>query len=60
VTVSSFSLNYPKEIVNEYLKLKFKTIFVRPLSSFGLSKENWQKIGYSPEDYLSFYKKLLD
>jgi len=60
VTVSRYSLKYPKEIVDEYLKLGFESIFVRPAQSLGLDKETWQKIGFSPTDYLKFYKKLLD
>ena len=60
MTTTSYSLKYPKEIVNEYLKLNFNNIFLRPLSPFGLAKKIWRKIGYSPEEYLKFYKEALD
>ncbi len=60
MTTTSYSLKYPKEIVNEYLKLKLTNIFLRPLSPFGLAKKIWEKIGYSPQEYLKFYKKALD
>lgn len=60
VTITQFSLNYPKEIVNEYLKLGLETIFLRPLSPIGMAAKNWERIGYSSQDYLSFYKKALE
>jgi len=60
VTVSRFSLKYPKEIVNEYIKQGIEAIFVRPMTPLGMAKEKWQRIGYSADEYLKFYKKLLD
>ena len=56
VTVSRFSLKYPKEIVNEYLKQGIEAIFVRPMTPLGMAKEKWQAIGYTAEEYLKFYK----
>jgi uncharacterized protein len=60
VTVSRFSLDFHKERVDEYVKLKFKYIFLRPLNPFGFSKMAWKKIGYTAQEYLDFYKKSLD
>ncbi len=60
MTTSRYSLKYSKEIIDEYLKLGFKTIFLRPMNPFNLTKEKWQKIGYSVSEYISFYKKSLD
>lgn len=60
LTVSRLSLKYPKEIVEEYINLKVEGIFVRPMTPLGMAKERWQRIGYSPEEYLKFYTKLLD
>jgi len=59
-TVSRFSLEYPKEIVDEHIKLGFNNIYLRPLNPFGLSREIIKKIGYGPEEYVSFYKEALD
>lgn len=59
LTVSRESLKYPKEIVDEYIKNKLETIFIRPLSPIGFAKKNWQKIGYTPEEFLGFYKNAL-
>jgi His-Xaa-Ser system radical SAM maturase HxsB len=60
MTTTRQSLNYPKEIVDEYLKLGLKNIFIRPLSPFGLANQVWKKIGYQAEEYIRFYKKILD
>ena len=60
MTTSQYSLKYPREIVNEYLKLGLKTIFIRPMNSFCLRKETWQKFGYSVSEYINFYKTALD
>ncbi|MFA6193336.1 MAG: His-Xaa-Ser system radical SAM maturase HxsB [Parcubacteria group bacterium] len=60
VTVSRFSLDHPKEIVDEYLKWGFEAIFLRPLSPLGIAGKIWSKIGYTTEEYLKFYQKALE
>jgi len=59
-TISRFSLARPKEIVNEYIKLGFSNIFLRPLDPFGFSQNSWKKIGYSSNEFIKFYTKALD
>jgi uncharacterized protein len=60
VTVSKFSLPFYKEIVDEYVKLGFGNFYLRPLNPFGFTVKNWKKIGYSANEYINFYKKLMD
>jgi len=59
-TITKYSLNKPKEMVDEYYKLGFRTIWPRFLNNIGFAKDLWNEIGYTPEQYLSFYKKLLN
>ena len=60
VTISRFSLPYYKEIVDEYIKLGFDDFYLgRPLNPFGLLKESFKKTGYTPNEYINFYKKAL-
>ena len=59
-TITRFSLPYYKEIIDEYVKLGLDNIFLRPLTPLGMARKTWSKIGYSPEDFLNFYKKSLD
>jgi uncharacterized protein len=60
VTVSRYSLKYPTEIVDEYLKWGFPEIHLRPLSFLGLSGRFKKQIGYSVEEFLKFWKTAMD
>ncbi|MGC9047026.1 MAG: His-Xaa-Ser system radical SAM maturase HxsB [Minisyncoccia bacterium] len=60
LTVSRNSLKYPKEIINEYLKLGFTGIHLRPLSQLGFSHGNFNIIGYSEKEFFDFWKKSVD
>lgn len=58
-TTTRFSLLYPTEIVDEYVKLGINGIFIRPLTPLGYAKSYWKEIGYSAEEFLDFYKKAF-
>lgn len=58
-TTTRFGLNYPHELIDTYRQLGFKRIFIRPLTPLGYATKNWQKIGYSPEKFLKFYRECL-
>jgi len=60
ITPSRFSLAKGKEIIDEYLRWGFETIFFRPLSPLGFAGKAWGKIGYSPKEYIDFYEQALD
>jgi len=60
LTVTRETLNYPKEVVDEYIKNGIDSIFIRPLSPIGFARKVWDKIGYSAEEFLDFYQKALD
>lgn len=59
-TTTKHSLKYAREIVDEYISLGFNSLFIRPLTPLGFAKERWNKIGYTPEEFLTFYKDILD
>lgn len=58
-TTTRFSLDYPEEIVDEYVNLELGGIFLRPLTPLGFAKSDWEKIGYSPEEFMEFYKRAF-
>ncbi len=60
VVISRYSLAKYKDIVEEYIKFGFSSIFLRPLNPFGHSKDSWQKISYNIDDFIRFYKNTLD
>ncbi len=60
MTTTRYSLNYPKEIVDEYLRNGFRSIFLRPLNPFGYAKQKSDLIAYSATDFIEFYKQILE
>lgn len=60
MTTTRASLAQPEAIVDEYVKLGFREIFIRPLSSYGFAKRNQLLLGYRPEQFYDFYQRALD
>lgn len=59
-TTTRKSLNCPEEIIDEYISNGINQLYVRPLTPLGRARENWNVIGYSPEEYVNFYCRLID
>jgi len=59
-TVSRYSLPFAKEIIDEYLKHGLKQIKMRPLNIAGTAITAWEKIGYTSEQYVNFWKEFID
>ena len=59
VTLTRKSLQYPKEIVDEYVKLGIKDVHLRFLNNLGVAKHAWNNLNYSVENYLDFWKKAV-
>ena len=59
MTTSELSLDYPNEIVDEYVKDGFHDIFLRALNPYGLAAQNddWNRYN---ERFIEFYKKALE
>ena len=59
MTTSELALDYPKEIVDEYVKDGFNGIFLRALNPYGLAAQNddWKKYN---QRFIDFYKTALD
>ena len=60
LTVTRASLGRAREIVDEYARLKLPYVFLRPLSPMGSALKRWDEIGYTPEEFLKFYREGLD
>lgn len=58
-TTTRFSLDFPVEIVDEYVSSGLGGIFLRPLTPLGIAKSFWNEVGYSAEEFISFYKKAF-
>ena len=59
-TTTRFSLQYPEQIVDEYVATGLSGIFLRPLTPLGFAKSYWENIGYSAEEFIEFYKRAFN
>src|SRR2546430_1483976 len=59
MTTTAKSLTMPTEIIDEYLRQGFRSIFLRPISPYGFALRSTAKIGYSSTAFLEFYEKGL-
>ena len=59
-TTTRYSLSKYKEIIDTYVELGFRSIFLRPLTPLGYANETWDEIGYSVDEFMEFYKNALN
>jgi His-Xaa-Ser system radical SAM maturase HxsB len=59
MTTTRDSLLQPEAIVDEYVRLGFHDIFVRPLSAYGFAKRNQSFLAYSLEAFKTFYDRAV-
>ena len=59
MTTSQEGLKYPYEIVDEYVKMGFKSVFLRSLNPYGLAVNsvNWEEY---TDKFVVFYKKAFE
>lgn len=59
MTTTEASLAQPTEIVDEYVRMGFTSIFLRPLSPFGFAVKTGLVTKYTTDEWLAFYKTAL-
>lgn len=60
MTATRLSLQSPEAVVDEYVRLGFTSIFLRPLSPYGFALRSVRTTGYSMREFLDFYARALD
>jgi His-Xaa-Ser system radical SAM maturase HxsB len=60
MTATRLSLEHPREIIDEYVRNGFQSIFLRNLSPYGFALKTQKLIGYTVDDFLAFYKEAFD
>ncbi|HBQ17776.1 MAG: His-Xaa-Ser system radical SAM maturase HxsB [Sandaracinaceae bacterium] len=60
MTTSIGSLKHPKGIIDEYVRLGFRSIFLRWISPYGFALRSTKTSSYETEQFLDFYKRGLD
>ena len=59
-TITKFALNYPKEIIDEYVNLGIRSIHLRFLNNLGNAKDRGSEINYTVDQFVQFWKTALD
>ena len=59
-TTTRFSLKKYRDIIDEYVIRDMDSIFIRPLTPLGMAADRWNEIGYTPEEFCSFYKNCIE
>lgn len=59
-TTTRESLKCPVDIVQEYASLGLNGVFLRPLSPLGFAKAEWERIGYTADEFIAFYKMAFE
>lgn len=60
MTASRYSLGRFKDIIDEYVRLGFHSIFLRSLNPYGFAKNYQQRVAYPIEDFIQSYIEGLD
>ncbi|MCC6647771.1 MAG: His-Xaa-Ser system radical SAM maturase HxsB [Polyangiaceae bacterium] len=60
LTTTRALLPYPKEIVDTYVELGCRALFVRPVDPFGWAQRTAKTVEYPRSDYLAFYRAATD
>ena len=60
MTTTSASLDHVEEIIDEYVRRDFHSIFLRPISPYGFAIKTRKKTGYEMERFLQFYRRGLE
>jgi len=60
MTTTQLSLQHPNEIIDEYVRQSFHTIFLRPISPYGFAIKSSHRTGYQMDAFLDFYRAGLD
>jgi len=60
VTTTRYSLDFAAEIVDEYVRQGFASIFLRSLSPFGFANKTSARTGYSMTEFLRFYRSAFE
>ncbi|GAB6281095.1 MAG: hypothetical protein STSR0007_12560 [Thermovirga sp.] len=59
LTITKDHLKSLPEVIDEYIRLGFKGIFLRALNPYGFARENFSSLGYSVEEFVESYKNAF-
>ncbi|MBI4449326.1 His-Xaa-Ser system radical SAM maturase HxsB [Candidatus Woesearchaeota archaeon] len=59
-TTTRASLAHGPAIVDEYARLGFEIIHLRPVNPVGIAKKRWDLVGYTADEFIAFWKTAMD
>jgi len=59
-TITKGSLGRAKDIIDEYLKQNIPGIMSRNMNFAGFAKQTWDELGYTPDEFIKFWKEFFD
>lgn len=60
LTTTRETLRHPKEIVDTYVELGCRALFLRPVDPFGFAEKTRRVVEYPRAEYLTFYRAAVD
>ncbi|MDD3302426.1 MAG: His-Xaa-Ser system radical SAM maturase HxsB [Candidatus Gracilibacteria bacterium] len=60
LTVTRKTLDKYKEVIDTYVGLGLDGIFLRALNPYGFATKDIEKLGYTADEFVDFYKKSMD
>ena len=60
MTTTVDNIDYIESVIDEYVRLGFRGIFIRPLNPYGLAVKNEATLGYTTEHFVERYDSALD
>lgn len=60
MTTTSTNINNLIDVIDEYIRLDFPGVFLRPLNPYGFANENQIALGYSAEDFVKNYMEAIN
>lgn len=60
MTTTKETLKYPKEVVDTYVSLGCRALFLRPLDPFGWSEKTGYRTEYPRSEYMKFYRTAVE
>lgn len=59
LTTTRETLGRAREVVDAYVELGCRALFLRPVDPFGFADKAGAKLGYSPEEFLTFWREAM-
>lgn len=59
-TITREALAQPQAVVDAYVELGFRSIFLRPLAPYGFARKTQRTLGYTTAEFMAFYEKALN